>query len=593
MTALPELARQTRISVLATLSEVDPEAADWARSAGTATGTPTVVLVGETNRGKSSLLNALLASPGLSPVDAGLATARYLTVRHGAEWSARAEQLTGDPIPVPVEALPDWLLDPALPARSITVTAPIPLLANVTLVDTPGVGGLDQLHRELAVEAAAGATALLFVVDASAPLSAGELDFLTVAAERVDTVLFAVTKTDQFRGWAQIAEANRELLNRHVPRFAGAEFHPVSARLFELASGEQAALLRDRSGIPALQELVQRTVAGRAAMLSEANGLRAVHTALEANIATLSARHRTLTSGAAEAEALRSRREELTAQRRGSTRGWQVRLRGEIQKVRVDLGHELARQVRDLQSWFRRTVDSADKQELAAVPQRVDSALGLVARQTTDGLGARLDTVVTTALGELFDPAELAVTIADLAMGRQPAIVLRPPEDRPSTPEDRLLVLMGVSGGLGIGRAAALPLAGLGVGLLNPIVLPVTMALGLGAGWWMARTRRHTADKHHMKLWITESIAEVRSVLDQLISEQLIDAELRLSLALEDATGRRIEDIEAQLREVDRALRLDAAERSAEAREISTRLSELTAASRQVAVLLRRIAELK
>jgi len=39
---------------------------------------PSVVLVGETKRGKSSLVNALLGVPDLSPVDAAVATATYL-----------------------------------------------------------------------------------------------------------------------------------------------------------------------------------------------------------------------------------------------------------------------------------------------------------------------------------------------------------------------------------------------------------------------------------------------------------------------------------------------------------------------------------
>src|SRR5699024_1881935 len=101
-------------------------------------------------------------------------------------------------------------------------------------------------------------------------------------------------------------------------------------------------------------------------------------------------------------------------------------------------------------------------------------------------------------------------------------IALRPPDRRPPTAEDKLLVFMGVSGGLGIGRAAAMPLVSIGVGALNPVVLPVTIVLGLGAGWWMARTRKHAADKQHLKQWLTEAITDARSTLDQLVAEQLI-----------------------------------------------------------------------
>jgi hypothetical protein len=51
---------------------------------------PAVVVVGETKRGKSSLINALLNTPGLSPVDVAVATSSYLVFQHAARDCARA-----------------------------------------------------------------------------------------------------------------------------------------------------------------------------------------------------------------------------------------------------------------------------------------------------------------------------------------------------------------------------------------------------------------------------------------------------------------------------------------------------------------------
>ena len=70
---------------------------------------PTVVVVGETGRGKSSLVNALLNAPGLSPVDPGVATATYLVFRHAAVTAARA-LLPGSEqaVDVPLDQLPAW-----------------------------------------------------------------------------------------------------------------------------------------------------------------------------------------------------------------------------------------------------------------------------------------------------------------------------------------------------------------------------------------------------------------------------------------------------------------------------------------------------
>ncbi len=150
-------------------------------------------------------------------------------------------------------------------------------------------------------------------------------------------------------------------------------------------------------------------------------------------------------------------------------------------------------------------------------------------------------------------------------------------------------MFMGLSGGMGLGRIATLPLAGLGVAALNPIVLPVTIVLGLGAGWWMARTRKHSADKQHMKQWLSDAIADARSTLDQLVSEQLIDAEQQLMLALDEALGKRIEAIEAELREVDRAMKMEAGERNREAQSVVKRLAEVRSGREKIDQLLGRI----
>jgi hypothetical protein len=82
----------------------DRLAADPPRAA-----TPRAVIIGETNRGKSSLVNALLGTPGLSPVDAGVATSTYLLFRHGEQPGAVVRFGGGfADITIPPEQLADW-----------------------------------------------------------------------------------------------------------------------------------------------------------------------------------------------------------------------------------------------------------------------------------------------------------------------------------------------------------------------------------------------------------------------------------------------------------------------------------------------------
>lgn len=591
--------RTAREQLIGVLREADTSAAEWVADARKARGSqPSVVVVGETKRGKSSLVNALLAAPNLSPVDAEVATSTYLRFDHGEEWTAEAcypGQLP--PVPIEMSELVRWtsaahdLPEGQIPPRYVRVAGPCPLLARMSLVDTPGVGGLDSMHGELAMEAAASATALLFVVDASAPFTSSELMFLRNMADQVETVIFALSKTDAYRGWRQVLEADQDLLAEHAPRFADAQFHPVSARMFEMASkapNEQAAaMVREKSGVAGLQSAIQEAVVGRAAMLGEANTLRALSSAFGEQLAHLQAERRALTTGESEAESLRARREELNVARRSSTRGWQLKLRSEIQRARVECGHETSRQMRDVQSWFRQQIDAADREKLESLPGEVDTALQVVSTRLTTLLGQRLNQVTEAALSELFSAEELEVIRAQFARAGGPQVVIRAPDRRPPTAEDKLLVMMGVTGGVGMGKLAAMPLAGLAV--LNPIVLPATIVVGLGAGWWMARTRKHAANKQHIKQWLTESIADARSAMDQLVAEQIIDAEQQLSLALDDALTRRIESIDKELKEVDKSLKLDASERSKKLGLVGKKIKDMTEAREKAASYLARI----
>src|SRR5262249_58605913 len=51
---------------------------------------PSIVVVGETKRGKSSMVNMLIGVPGLSPVDAAVATSAYLELTYATAHGARA-----------------------------------------------------------------------------------------------------------------------------------------------------------------------------------------------------------------------------------------------------------------------------------------------------------------------------------------------------------------------------------------------------------------------------------------------------------------------------------------------------------------------
>ncbi|MGZ4552286.1 MAG: hypothetical protein ACXVXQ_02160 [Mycobacteriaceae bacterium] len=297
-----------------------------------------------------------------------------------------------------------------------------------------------------------------------------------------------------------------------------------------------------------------------------------------------------LRSGAGTADELRERRKNLETQRRTGQRGWSLRLRAEIQHARLDSTHEVARQIRDTQAWFRTAVDAADRETLAELPTQLDPALAGVAAAVSAALAERVRQLTERVLAELFSATELTALTSQSGRREQVPLTIRPVEKRPSGPEDRLMVVAGASGGAALGRLALVPLALLPG--LNLVLVPLTLGLGGGAAWWMARTRGHMADKVHVKQWSTEVFAEARSALDQLVAEQLIDAEHRLGAALDEALARRVEQVEEELRQVDAALRLDTAERSEQLRATERQLAVLTAGQERAAMLLARMREL-
>ncbi len=579
--ALPQAIRQWREQAVGWVRAEDADtAALLARRRGP-TGVPRVVVIGETNRGKSSLVNALLGLPGLSPVDAGLATCTYLQFSHGSSPTAVAHFGGGmADITFPSRELFVWAtMDSAPdhdlpPPRWIEVTVPSPLLQTVTVVDTPGVGGLVAGHADLAAEAAAGATALLFVVDASAPFTRGELEFLEKVGDRVDAVHFAVTKTDVFRGWREIVQADQQLLARHVPRFTDAPFHPVSSTLATAADTQVdpqiGEMIRTQSGIVDLRRILSEDVAARASLLADANVIRTAVTVLGGTVVTLENHRRALTSGAERADVLKARKEELLGQRKSGGRTWQVMLRAETQRARVDLTHETAREVREASQMFRGAIDAADADQLKQLPFHIDAYAQAMTARAHGRLLEAMNRIVHTVLVELFTAEELAVLSAGLATRPYAPLVTRGPE-RSKSADDTLMSLAGGGVGLSIGslfRMAAAPLAATAFGV---VLLPVSIALGGAAAFFMVRSRRRIQDKQHLKSWLMEVLGEAKAQIDQNIAEQFIEADEQLTLALDDALSKQVAALESEIRQVDGALKLDTTERAGRLRTLDER----------------------
>ncbi|HKQ17410.1 MAG TPA: dynamin family protein, partial [Solirubrobacterales bacterium] len=173
-----------------------------------------VCVVGEFKNGKSALINALIGSP-VCPVDDDLATTAVTVVRYGDPPSAEVHRRDGEGRAIEgiaLDALVDWVQEsPGRERRRdidlVEVRVPSPLLASgLTLVDTPGVGGLNAGHAAATLAFLPSADALVFVTDASAELSAAELEFLGSARSAGPPILVALTKIDMYPEWRRIRD---------------------------------------------------------------------------------------------------------------------------------------------------------------------------------------------------------------------------------------------------------------------------------------------------------------------------------------------------------------------------------------------------
>jgi hypothetical protein len=565
----------------------DPDLVRWARTHAGQPGKPVIAVVGETKTGKSSLVNAMIGVSGLSPVDPVVSTGRHIVFTEGAELTVQA-RLPGDGS--------TGLAPGGLIRRAATDDRLPEDITSAHLIDTPGVGGLDPEHDSRAMSAAASATALLFVTDASAPLSAGELAFLNGVAARIEVVLFVLTRIDAHPDWARVSALDRRLLAEHTPRLADCPLLPISVRLFDHAAtlaADEARALRERSGVPALGRALDDLVAGRRAMLTEANALRGLATGLAAIRHRVVNRERSLIDGDAETQRLRRRRDELVELRRVGRRACQVGLRAEVARARLTIAHQISASIRELHTRFRALLDSTGHRQLTELPATLDAELRVLARSVTDSANTLVAQVIDTALAETFSESERLAIHAGCPRAECPSLVSTAPGRRPAGPEDRLLVLMSISGGVGVGKLAAVPLLGLGVAALTPLVWPVSIGLGLGAGYWMARTRRAGIDRQHLRQWLTETVTEARALLERVTVEQMIDVEARSARALQETVAERIVELDEELKIVDKSLRADRTRRQRCLAEDKARIAELVSGEHRCQELLRRIDELR
>ena len=195
-----------------------------------------LVVVGEFNSGKSAFINALLGQKllkeGVTPT-----TTQINVLRYGETQERQVES----------ESLH-------------TLTAPVELLAELNIVDTPGTNAIIRQHEAITQQFVPRSDLVLFVTSADRPFTESERAFLERIRDWGKKVLIVLNKTDLFQNQEEL-DMVIAFINENARALLGIspEIFPISARL-ALRSKLGEPELWGTSRFEALEKYIQSTL---------------------------------------------------------------------------------------------------------------------------------------------------------------------------------------------------------------------------------------------------------------------------------------------------------------------------------------------
>ena len=333
-----------------------------------------VIVVGEFKQGKSKLINALVNAPAC-PVDDDIATSVPTVVRYGDPASASilvpkadndgADEASVERQPIPLADLPAYVSEQGNPGNSKKLVAAevcLPrkiLTGGLTVIDSPGVGGMGSSHTLTTLTALPTADAMLLVSDASQEYTEPELRFLRQAMRITPSVVGVLSKTDLYPDWRRVEETDRAHLARVAPDIP---LFPVSSDLRLEAARLQDSELNTESGFPVLITHLRNEIVGKAQRLQRRSVSQDLLSVTENLRLSLQSELEALENPEgtprmiAELELARTEADEL---RKRSAR-WQITLNDGISDLIADMEYDLRDRLRRIQREAETAIDQGD-----------------------------------------------------------------------------------------------------------------------------------------------------------------------------------------------------------------------------------------
>jgi GTPase SAR1 family protein len=522
---------------------------------------PSVLIAGEDKRGKSSLLNALIGSPDLSPVGVEVTTGCPISFFHSDPPRAailRYGQTSPDAVELAeaqrlstIKGNPQNVEN----IRAVQIGARSDLLRSLLLVDTPGVGGLDSGHAQLTLQTLAFADALVFVVEAGAQFRAAELQFLKRASARIETVVLVMTKTDLHRGWRTILDDNLRLLESHAPRFTSCPVVPTSASLalrsLRTEDPEDAEALLEESGIPRLRAVLVDHVVRRAHQLETANRLRAAIGPLNVMDRAISEKLAVLETGDAatvELEAEQTRLEQLGKDKAE----WPRKLDREIRRLSLERNEECTRGMVDIRRRYDERIKNPKKEDAETLPGELVADLSALAGQLNELAAKRLMEVVAEVLDDLDDAGGLRDSLGRLSSGTlQERLGSVGMGSTSLARHEKLMIVSSFATGRSFG--GLMTGSGLGITATAVVAPPVGIAIGLGVGALFAyqafRGRSKQLFATEFRAWMSEQCSQAQVTINTTFQREMIDIQDEVKDLVRDVLNERERQISESLQE--------------------------------------------
>jgi GTP-binding protein EngB required for normal cell division len=161
-----------------------------------------VAVIGEFNRGKTTLINALLGAEVL-PTGVLPVTAVPALVRFGKLPRATLRRVDGSDVAIDIGDIHRYLTEQANPGnrkkvREVNIEYPAAVLATgLILVDTPGTGSVHHHNTQVTVDFLPRVDVALIVLSVDAPLAASEARLLEGVAQTAARIAICLNKVDR------------------------------------------------------------------------------------------------------------------------------------------------------------------------------------------------------------------------------------------------------------------------------------------------------------------------------------------------------------------------------------------------------------